>query len=217
MIQGFKNVLRNIRSQYIMGELNASWRKANKHNMTELGRRCRADMISVGRYTYGKINVYDYGADTRLKIGSFCSIGNNVTFMVGGDHDIYRVSTYPFKKIFGDKQPETKSKGDIIIEDDVWIGNDVYIMSGVKIGRGAVIAAGAVVTREVPAFSVVGGVPAKVIKYRFTEEIINILLQLNWNNVTEQEILNKIEELYKSPVNIEDIRKIVKELNHTIN
>ena len=203
MIQGFKNVLRNIRSQYIMGELNASWRKANKHNMTELGRRCRADMISVGRYTYGKINVYDYASDTRLKIGSFCSI--------------YRVSTYPFKKIFGDKQPETKSKGDIIIEDDVWIGNDVYIMSGVKIGRGAVIAAGAVVTREVPAFSVVGGVPAKVIKYRFTEEIINILLQLNWNNVTEQEILNKIEELYKSPVNIEDIRKIVKELNHTIN
>ena len=93
---------------------------------------------------------------------------------------------------------EAISKGDIIVDDDVWIGYGATILSGVHIGQGAVIAAGAVVTKDVPPYAIVGGVPAKVIKYRFSPEIIQQLMKLDYSKLTEDMIRERIDDLYTS-------------------
>lgn len=89
------------------------------------------------------------------------------------------------------------SKGDIIVDDDVWIGYGATIMSGVHIGQGAVVAAGAVVTKDVPPYAIVGGVPAKVIKYRFEPEMIEELLKVDYSKLTKEDIEKHIDDLYK--------------------
>lgn len=100
----------------------------------------------MGNYTYGPLNVYQYAKeDVGLSIGNFCSIAEGVLFMLGGEHDYLKLSTYPFKAKFMGVD-EATSKGGIIVEDDVWIGEKAIIMSGVKLKRGTVIAAGSVVT-----------------------------------------------------------------------
>lgn len=89
------------------------------------------------------------------------------------------------------------SKGNIIVSDDVWIGQGAIILSGVKVGQGAVIAAGAVVTSDVPPYAIVGGVPAKVIKYRFNPEIIKKLLRVDYSQLTKEDIENNIDNFYE--------------------
>lgn len=91
---------------------------------------------------------------------------------------------------------EEFSKGNIEADDDVWIGYGATIMSGVHIGQGAVVAAGAVVTKDVPPYAIVGGVPAKVIKYRFSEIMIEELLKIDFSKLTEEAIKSHIDELY---------------------
>ena len=118
-----------------------------------------------------------------ISIGKFCSIARSVTIQEYF-HDYNRLTTYFINRnIFGsDIKDEILSKGSIIIGNDVWIGTGVQIMSGVTIGDGAVIAANTTVTHDVPAYAIVVGVPAKVIKYRFSPEIIEKLLQIKWWN-----------------------------------
>jgi acetyltransferase-like isoleucine patch superfamily enzyme len=136
------------------------------------------DDVVVGDFSYINGGYIFYA-----KIGKFCSIGFNVC--IGpGEHFIERVSTYPVKnKVCGYSTMEEFHKGNhTIIEDDVWIGHGVTILQGVRVGNGAIIAAGAVVTKDVPSYSIVGGVPARVIKYRFSEEQIDKLKQIKWWN-----------------------------------
>ena len=148
------------------------YRKLNSHNFTQIMNYCDLSKVVVGKKTYGEIHVTDYSpADTKLYIGSYCSIAPNVRFLLGGEHQLYSISTYPFKvKSFGEAR-EAGSKGDIVVDDDVWIGEGAIICSGVTIGQGAVIAAGAVVTKNVDPYAIVGGNPAKFIKYRLDEKL----------------------------------------------
>ena len=122
-------------------------------------------LIEVGEFTYGVPIVCQWDNRTRLKIGKFCSIGGNVQIMLGGEHYTRACTTYPFDVLI-DEQP-TPSKGDVTIGNDVWIGNNATILSGVTIGDGAVIGCGAVVTKDVQAYEIVGGNPAKHIRWRF--------------------------------------------------
>ena len=119
----------------------------------------------------------------KIKIGKYCSIAHNCTFILS-QHDITRLSTsIAPTMLFDHKQGRNNSsfsRGDIIIENDVWIGANVTILDNITIHNGAVIAAGSVVTKDVPAYSVVGGNPAKVIKYRFKENQIADLLRIKW-------------------------------------
>lgn len=141
--------------------------------------------VSIGEYTYGSPKIHALNWIYGLKIGKFCSIANGVEIFLDHSHRVDWVSTYPFPYI--PDFPEASlieghpiGKGDVIIGNDVWIGADALIMSGVTIGDGAVIGSRAVVTRDVPPYSIVVGNPGKVVKYRFSQEVIGQLLQIKW-------------------------------------
>lgn len=154
------------------------YRKLNRHNKTTIMNFCDLSKVIVGKQTYGELHVTDWSpADTKLRIGSYCSIAPNVRFLLGGEHQLYSVSTYPFKVMCFGEAREAGSKGDIVVKDDVWIGDGAIICSGVKIGQGAIVAAGAVVTKDVEPYAIVGGNPARFIKYRFDENLRKRLLR----------------------------------------
>ena len=156
---------------------------------------------------FEKNNVlYHYPVNNdKLIIGKFCSIACNTKFlMTSGNHTKRSFSTYPFP-LFNTEWDESlqvtdawDNKGDIVIGNDVWIGYDAVIMSGVTIGDGAIIGTRAVVTKDVPPFAVVGGVPAKIIKYRYSHEMINRLLEIEWWNLSDEGI-SKVIDLFHTP------------------
>ena len=174
------------------------WREKNLHNKTFLTSPLfDVNCVTVGKETYGPINVEMSRNDIHLRIGNFCSIANGVTFVLSAEHNTNLVSTYPFKVLYTKTaQSEALSKGNIIIDDDVWIGYGATILSGVHIGQGAVIAAGAVVTKDVPPYAIVGGVPAKLIKYRFDKELINELLKVDFSSLDRETAKKNINTLY---------------------
>lgn len=187
------------------------WRKKNRNNSTYCANKFDFDDVEVGNYTYGPLTILDFGGANTLKIGSFCSIASGVVFNLAGDHPLDYLSTFPFKvKALQCELNEAISKGNITIDDDVWIGQNAIILSGVHICQGAVIAAGAVVTSDVLPYAVVGGIPAKLIRYRFSKEIIDYLLTLDYSALTEELIANNTVSLYTSldDKNIEDIKTL---------
>src|SRR5262245_13448736 len=125
--------------------------------------------IGVGTYGWPEVIYYDAGAT--LKIGNYCSIAPGVKILLGGEHHVEYVTTYPFSLLLNEAKElpgYPYSKGDVTVGNDVWIGQDVLILSGVCIGDGAVIAGGSVVARDVAPYSVVAGDPARHIKFRFS-------------------------------------------------
>lgn len=186
------------------------WRRINNSNFTNpVEEIFDIDRVKVGIGTYGKLNIKTWGTKHKVCIGNFCSIADKVVFLLSLEHNTSLLSTYPFKVYYNNAISETFSKGDIIIDDDVWIGYGATILSGVHIGQGAVVAAGAVVTKDVPPYAIVGGIPAKVIKYRFPTDVINILLNLDYSKLTKELIQSHINELYLSLADLteEEIKK----------
>lgn len=181
------------------------WRKLNKDNETYAGTMFDPDLVNVGKKTYGVLNVSMFNKTYKLQIGSCCSIGPEVIFLLSSDHNGKHISTFPFKVKLGITDFEGESKGDIVVEDDVWIGCRAIILSGIKVGRGAIIAAGAVVTKDVPPYAIVAGCPAKVIKYRFGIDVINKLTQINFENLSDELIKKNIDDFYVDLSNESDI------------
>lgn len=169
--------------------------------------------IIIGDYTYyddledsenferNVLYHYPFIGD-KLIIGKFCAIATGVKFIMNGaNHKMSGFSTYPFN-IFGyawqrvTPQPhEFPFKGDTVIGNDVWIGYEAVIMPGVKIGDGAIIAAKSVVTKDVKPYTIVGGNPAKVIRQRFPDEIINVLLEIAWWDWDIEKITRNLEKI----------------------
>lgn len=174
------------------------WRRQNRHNDTWLMNICDPLKIIVGRRSYGMLNVSAFSpSDDKLRIGSYCSVAPGVWFLLAGEHQLDSVSTYPFKvKVFGEAF-EAGSKGDIIIQDDVWIGTNAIICSGVTIGQGAVVAAGAVVTKDVAPYAIVGGNPARLIKWRFDERLRERLTQLDVASLFDKFTREDLPLVYK--------------------
>jgi len=139
----------------------------------------------IGRFTYGKPKVYSWDQKTKLSIGSFCSIADNVSILLGGEHRTDWVTTYPFTVMFEQAKHilgHPATKGDIVIGNDIWIGNGALILSGVTISNGSVIAAESVVTKSVEPYTIVGGNPARTLRRRFSLAQIEALLKIAWWN-----------------------------------
>ena len=169
--------------------------------------------ITVGDYTmyndfvndpvlFEKNNVlYHYPVNhDRLIIGKFCSIACGARFLFNSaNHTMTSLSTYPFPLFFEEWGLDRKdvasswdNKGDIVIGNDVWIGYEAVIMAGVTIGDGAIIGSRAVVTKDVPPYTIVGGIPAKPIRKRYSEETVKSLLEIRWWDWTKERIAQNI-------------------------
>ncbi len=143
---------------------------------------CIHPCVSIGSFTYGIPKVYFHGSN-KLNIGKYCSISSKVVIFLGGEHRTDFVSTFPFNQFSPSHrylEGHPASRGNVTIGNDVWIGYGSLIVSGVKIGDGAVIGANSVVTKPVPPYAVVAGNPAKIIRYRFSTEIVDRLLAIKW-------------------------------------
>lgn len=136
----------------------------------------------------------------KLIIGKFCSIACGAKFIFNSaNHTLSSLSTYPFPIFFEEWGLDVKNitdawdnKGDIVIGNDVWIGYEAVIMPGVTIGDGAIIGTRAVVTKDVPPYTIVGGVPAKPIRKRFSEDVISSLLEIKWWDWPKEKIAENI-------------------------
>lgn len=210
-------IISYIKNKLYRKKMNTIWRNKNSHNICTLGNivplnKDSFDKIFIGSNCYGDINAQFFLAQNeKLIIGNRCSIANGVQFLLGGEHKYTCVTTYPYRAIDLKMGDEAISKGAIEIKDDVWIGYNSLILSGVTIGQGAVIAAGSVVVKDVPPYAIVGGNPAKIIKYRFDKEVIDKLLDLKISDIKPS--IDNVEYLYKDLDNNnidEIIRKITK-------
>lgn len=189
----------------------------------------KAPNISIGDYTYyddaedpagfEKNNVlFNYPEfGDRLIIGKFCAIASGVRFIMGpANHRISSVTTYPFH-VFGgawaERTPphmdQLPRKGDTVIGNDVWIGRESVILPGVKIGDGAIVAACSVVSRDIPPYAVFGGNPARLVKMRFDQELIGLLLRFRWWDLDGEE-LAELLPLLCDP-DLEKVRRALRE------
>lgn len=169
-----------------------------------LQRAVRAGRATVGTATYGYPQVEVYDRATRLVVGSYSSIATGVTLLLGGEHRLDWVSTFPLRVTAGLPGAETGDhmpfKGDLVIGSDVWIGHGATVVSGVTIGHGAVVGAGAVVTQDVPPYAVVAGNRAQIVRFRFTEDQIAGLLETRWWDWPHEVVLDRVDLLNGAPV-----------------
>jgi len=163
------------------------------------------EQVQFGMYTYGHPRIYSWDKDTKLVIGKFSSIADDVVFLLGGEHRTDWTSTFPFrestefKEFSREVHGHPATKGDIQVGNDVWIGHGVTVLSGVAIGDGAVVASGSVVTSDIPPYSIYGGNPSRLIRTRFSSEIVEALLRISWWNWDESRIKENIKLISGPP------------------
>ena len=166
-----------------------------------------------GTYFDRHVNIITWSDQYKVHLGKYNSIGRDCNFFLHANHRADWVTTT--SQLLGPVTPEIADmhmnmghptcKGDIKVGNDVWIGATSTIMSGITIGDGAIIGAGSTVTKDVPPFAIVAGNPGKIVKYRFTEEQIEKLLQISWWNWEEDKIRDNAMSMW-SP-NIDDFIK----------
>jgi acetyltransferase-like isoleucine patch superfamily enzyme len=192
LLSRIRNLLGLIEARFIrrclIRSLGVSYLALKGAYKVEILHQVSIDRLSnVGSYTYIGCRT----SITKSSIGRYCSIANNVS--IGqGEHQLDRIST---SSTFYSDPWGTLTEGECVIESDVWIGVDVVILRGTKIGIGAVVAANAVVTKDVPPFAIVGGVPARIIRYRFSEEKQRKILASCWWKKDHQEATSLIAKL----------------------
>lgn len=184
-------------------QIDFSWEK--REGIGNLTRKILKEEIikyqwEIGDHTYGHISVLEPRM-AKLKVGKFCSIAAGVSVILG-NHRVDTVTTYPFSSLRS-RWPgirrnyidDHSTKGDVIIGNDVWIGRSSTILSGVTIGDGAVIATNSLVNKDVEPYSIVGGTPAKLIKFRHSQNVISDLLRIKWWEWDDETIDSRLPEL----------------------
>ena len=208
-------IINQLRKKMELNRFCRAWRKRNLLNNTSPNNIFPIDAVSVGNFSYGELNIITFNNKSKLIIGNFVSIAQNVTFLLDVEHYTNHISTYPFKvQMLHSCAAESFSKGDIIIDDDVWIGYGASILSGVHVGQGAIIASGAVVTKNIPPYAIVCGVPAKITKYRFPEMICEQLMKIDYTKITEDFIRKNIDLFYKEINDVEMASKLISLIQH---
>ena len=185
---------------------NSNLMKSRLGKHTAVNRNCVMDRSEMGFGSYINQN-------TTLKnaiVGKFCCISWNVCLYGGSSHNSNSPSmytSYHWKSIFGNSlETKAQEKLKTIVGNDVWIGNGAIVINAVKVGDGAVIGAGAVVTKDVPPYSVVAGVPAKILYKRFPEDMIEKLLRIQWWDWPEEVISENERLLRMDPLDEENLR-----------
>jgi len=165
-----------------------------------------AGHVMIGDYSYigsGRISSL---SNTQITIGKFTSIASGIN-IIGALHK-HHISTYGLSKLLKDTDRRGLvhgiSRGDIIIGNDVWIGTNAIVLSGIKISDGAIIGAGAVVTKNIPPYAVAVGVPAKVMKNRFSDEDIELLMNARWWDWSHEKIIRCIPMFYDQSLSVSD-------------
>ena len=176
-----------------------------------IGENCTISDAKIGDHSY--LNAYSRLSN--VTIGKFCSIASNVKIGIG-EHPIHMVSTHPAFysnnkpfQTFADKM-FVKEYGNVRIGNDVWIGADVTILNNIEIGNGAIVALGSVVTKDVPPYAIVGGIPARIIKFRFDEEKIGLLNKSEWWNLPT----NTLKIKYQNFHNVDSFLQTYDHKNH---
>ncbi|MGN0606895.1 MAG: CatB-related O-acetyltransferase [Oscillospiraceae bacterium] len=208
---------------YINLSINPYTVKQDKKCFSDIGRGELFNTLTIGKDSYIVNAVVETGLNLddnifedygiyNLQIGKYTSIAENVLFMIDINHDYLSLTQgciSEFSKLKSKRR--LKHKGEIIIENDVWIGHGATIMNGCTVHNGAVIASDAVVTKDVPPYAIVGGNPAKVIKYRFSQEIIEKLLKISWWNWSSEKLLAAHDDM------IDDVEKFAEKYYAEIN
>jgi acetyltransferase-like isoleucine patch superfamily enzyme len=185
-------------------------KRIRKNNKKFQSYRC----VEIGDFTdISKTEVYTNNYETKLIIGKYCAVSWGVSFLLGIEHRPDYNTVYSFNRCIMAYRyiHDEKTKGDIVIGNDVWIGSGVKILSGVKIGDGAVIGANSLVTKNVPEYAIYGGNPAKLIRMRFTDDIIKIFKEIKWWDWPLDDINNAIPVLQST-----DIRALKKYYDENI-
>ena len=202
-------VLRSIIRSYNKNVFDKKWRSLNRHNLTVVGeRKFPLEVVTVGKASYGMLNIQSLfpTPEEKLIIGNYVSIAPGVWFMLGVNHQVQTFTTFPlYSRLIKPSPLDALSKGPIVINDEVWIGTNAMVFSGLTIGKGAIIAAGSIVTKDVPPYSIVGGNPARLIKYRYSEEIIKLLLPIKLVDLSEEWMRDNIDILYKKIETVDDV------------
>lgn len=196
MIGFIKNIVRLILYSSFTYRLIHPFAKNIFEGKNVIGKNSRLRCCKVGFGTYFGSNNSIYDAN----IGKFCSIGSNINFAIGSHPTQNFVSTHPaffstkkqagFTYVQNERYDELNNSRKMIIEDDVWIGDNVIFLKKVHVGTGAVIGAGSIITKDIPPYAIVAGVPAKLIKFRFKENEIKKLSIINWQNWPIKKIQN---------------------------
>lgn len=203
-----------------------------RRQMLYLKNAVQAKNIHIGEFTYYALErenedfqrdniLYHFEGRGKLSIGKFCSIANGVEIIMGAaNHSIASISSYPFNLIsdkwsqkLGMTAADMPDKYSTMIGNDVWIGREATIMPGVTIGDGAVIGSQAVVAKDVPAYAIVVGNPAHIIRYRFDEETIAFLEDLKWWDFSPEQLDKAIP--YLTSVHIKDCREALRQIKDT--
>jgi len=164
--------------------------------------------IYIGKHTYfssppTRLEYND--VNSKVRIGHYTSVAQDVIFQAGGNHNTHFATTYPLiTRLMPNRPPLSEMPivdDDIVIGSDVWICRDVKIMGPLKIGHGAILAAHSVVTKDVPPYAIVAGNPARIKKFRFDQEIIDKLLEIAWWNWSDEEVLERADDLVGLDIN----------------
>lgn len=163
--------------------------------------RSKKYITTWGKKSYGIPSIVSYDKKSVLSVGSYVSIASGTSILLGANHKRGLVTTFPIDRLIDGKTTEdANERGDVWIGSDVWIGYGATIIGNVSIGHGAIIGANALVLEDVPPYAVVGGIPAKVIKYRFTEDQVKKLLEIKWWDWAEEKIEQEKACLYSETI-----------------
>jgi chloramphenicol O-acetyltransferase type B len=191
----FKQLFQSIFSD---GKLGAADKLQNKPKRSLAEFNKRYPKYTMGSNCYGVPNVKHAHPDATLTIGNYCSFAKNVEIYLGGNHRLDWVSTYRFPIFFAQASHIKNcavTNGNVTIGCDVWLCQNATILSGINIGHGAIVANGAIITKDVAPYEIVGGNPAKHIRWRFDEPTRAALLQSAWWDWPEAEVLSVVDKL----------------------